>query len=378
MITISHQTMQWLEEAVRREIEGSRITSQNGTVLYTPDGVGNYGALWTRDFYYMAALFDLFPPQNLRAAIQYLLEGQRADGIVPDRRQADGVSVYEAGGWNHPVALPPLDNSAFLVSLVYEYVIHTQDDAFLQTALTPLRWAMDANPRGSHGLVWNDPQSPHSPYGFTDTVGKTGELLFCSLLDWKASKELIALSRRFQREDMANLFDKRSKEIEEGISILIDSHSGLFLAASADCRQIDIWGNAFAYAIGFPLSPDRKKQIVELFVKRRDDIVERGQIRHLLKGEYWQRMLVPIKQGEYQNGGYWATPSGWVMQTLAQDEPEAAQSLLNDLIADFKERGIHEWINGERVQLPHYVASITNTLKAVHDLRAENLLNVSD
>jgi len=160
------------------------------------------------------------------------------------------------------------------------------------------------------------------------------------------------------------------QEIEEGIKTLIDPATGLFLAASADCRQVDVWGNAFAVAIGFPLSRKQKKRIVDFYVNRYDDVIERGQVRHLIEGEFWNRLLIPIKNGDYQNGAYWATPSGWVLQTLAPDHPRLAETMLRDLVKDFRERGIHEWVNGERVRLPHYVASITNPLASVRTLLA--------
>lgn len=35
-------------------IRGCEKPACDGTVLYTPDGVGNYDALWVRDFGYMA------------------------------------------------------------------------------------------------------------------------------------------------------------------------------------------------------------------------------------------------------------------------------------------------------------------------------------
>ncbi len=371
MMRIHESDLRWMEGAARKEIDGCRRQAFDGTILFTPDGVGNYGALWTRDFAYMLPLFDLFDREEALAAIRYLIAGQRGDGVVPDRRQVDGVNVYEAGGRGHPVGLPPLDNSAFMVSLVYEYISRTKNFSLVDEFLLPLHWAMQAIPRGPHGLVWNHPQLPHSPYGFTDTIGKTGELLFCSLLDWNASRDMVALCRAIGNQHLLALYATRMKEMEEGIESLIDPSTGLFLAASEDCRQVDVWGNAFAAAIDFPIAADRFEQIVELFTDRYDDVIERGQVRHLVKGEYWERLLLPVKAGDYQNGGYWGTPAGWVMKTMASTHPKIAETMLRDLVEDYRNRGIHEWVNGERVRLPHYVASITNPTAAIRDLLSE-------
>ena len=46
---------------------------------------------------------------------------------------------------------------------------------------------MNSMPRDRSGLIWIDPLYPHTPYGFTDNVVKTGNELFCSLLYWEAS-----------------------------------------------------------------------------------------------------------------------------------------------------------------------------------------------
>jgi hypothetical protein len=55
----------WLEEKTRELLRGSRVAASDGTVLYTPDGKGNYRALWTRDFAYMVeGAGDLLPSKR--------------------------------------------------------------------------------------------------------------------------------------------------------------------------------------------------------------------------------------------------------------------------------------------------------------------------
>ncbi len=88
----------WLTTTAQRELAGCQIEAQDGTRLYTPDGEGNYRALWTRDFAYMVEnAWDLLPVSDVRACLSVLLKGQRADGCIPDRVQADGLAVYSAG-----------------------------------------------------------------------------------------------------------------------------------------------------------------------------------------------------------------------------------------------------------------------------------------
>src|SRR4051812_25464996 len=50
--------------------------------------------------------------------------------------------------------------------------------------------------------------------------------------------------------------------------------------------------------------------------------------------------------GEYQNGGYWATPLPWLMVTLMRTHPERAAELFCDAVDDFQARhDVNEWVN---------------------------------
>jgi len=77
----------------------------------------------------------------------------------------------------------------------------------------------------------------------------------------------------------------------------------MFFVASQDCRQTDIWGNAYAIYIDFSLG-DKKDRIVDWLVNNYDRYVWKGQVWHLLKGEYWGRLLTPVGKERYQNGAY--------------------------------------------------------------------------
>ena len=99
-----------------------------------------------------------------------------------------------------------------------------------------------------------------------------------------------------------------------------------------------------------------------------DRYVWKGQVRHLPKGEYWERQLVPVEKERYQNGAYWATPSGWVMWVLNGRNPGLARKMFGNLIEDFRTGGICECINVGYRQLASYVYSITNPLAAAREI----------
>lgn len=360
-----------LERAARQELDGCRVVAHDGTVLFTPDGQGNYGALWTRDFAYMVEGAGDAPrgvgidPLEVRAAIGYLLRGQRADGCMPDRVQADGKAVYSAGPVGAPLGGPPTDNAQFMVSLVHNHVRRTGDLELARQSLPALEKALDHVPRSAGGLVVIAPGRRQSPYGFTDTVAKTGELLFSSLLYWDACVKMAALCAQCGGADRP--YRQRAAAVERGLDRLWDQEHGAYRAATVDNALIDVWGSAFAVYIGFARG-ERRERLLRFLRDRYEAYVWRGQVRHLLRGEYWERCLIPIERGTYQNGAYWATASGWVLYALAQIDLALARGMLADLIRDFQENGICECVNEGYRKLEHYVVSAVNPLGALRRL----------
>lgn len=362
----------WLEQTTRTLLVGCRVPADDGTWLYTPDGKGNYRALWTRDFAYMVQnAGDLLPPREVEAALRLLIRGIRADGATPDRVQPDGVSVYAGGPADQPLGEPNLDNGPFLALAIDAHLSRLppeQAAALFREWAPELRRAIAWVPLSANGLVWNHPLRPHSPYGFTDTVGKTGSLLFESLLYWDACRRLASRHRELGERDLARDYRARARLVERHLGLLWNEQAGAFFAASGDCRQLDVWGNAFALWIDFPLGTKRAR-ILKWLLAEQPRFVWHGQVRHLLRGEYWDRLLAPVERERYQNGAYWATASGWMIHALHRRDPDLARQLWADLMADFQSGGVCECVNEGYRQLPSYVVSATNPLAAARRLR---------
>ncbi|MFH1744349.1 MAG: hypothetical protein ABIH23_35550 [bacterium] len=305
----------WLREATRNELTGCLIQGHDGTQLPTPDGVGNYRALWVRDFSFMVEYAgDLMDAMLVHQAIRYLLRGQREDGCMPDRVRADGVPIYSPGGDANPINDHAKDNGPFMVKLVAMDVERRDDLAFFREVEPALQRGLDFLVCSSNGLVWNDPADPQSPFGFTDTIAKTGDLLFTSVLYWEACKSMEDLARRSGVGD-ADDYAQRAKRIRAGLATLWDEETGMFFAASRDCHQIDIWGSAYAVSVGIATA-QQTERIASYLDSHCERIVQCGQVRHLPGQDLWNRMLIPIKPGTYQNGAYWGTASGWVIHAL--------------------------------------------------------------
>jgi hypothetical protein len=372
----------WARAKCEEVVRTCRVTAVDGTALFTPDGVGHYGAMWTRDFAYLVEHGGEFLEQaEVRAAIEVLLAGQRADGAIPDRVNAHLVPIYFPGAVkgainagealtmlqeNHPLALrgpmgigPALDNPMFMVSLVYHYHRLFSDDAFVQAVLPALRHGLDWVPR-NRGLVFNDPQRPSCTYGFQDNMAKGGHDLFCSLLYVVACRQMAELEPSEQKHWQA-----RGSAAEESLWLLWDDDRGAYLAADEICRQVDVWGNAFAVAhtIG---DHARRERVARYLADHYDSLVYAGQVRHLPAPEHWERMFKPIGEGTYQNGGYWGTASGWLIEALGTVDPSLSARTLEDLLTDYRKNGVLEWISPHGEKGPDlYVATIVNVWSLV-------------
>lgn len=345
-----------IKSAAQRLIDGCRVTAHNGVTLFTPDGKGHYPALWTRDFTYMVEYAgELMQPDSIRAAIDYLLDTAAFDGWIPDRTYADGTPWYTAGLEGYP-ADRNLDNGPFIVICADAYLNMLSPQAAAQQFSVwekPLRKAVEYLPVNESGLIYNDPAHPHSPYGFTDSIAKTGCLCMESILLWRAYNILAArCGERRYREAAA--------KIERNLPDVFGGEGDLLLAATVDCRQPDIWASCYAISVGFPLPTERRLAISRSIIKDYDRFVLHGHLRHLPLRSVWQRTFTVYDHPRYQNGGFWATPSGWLAETLALTDRDLALKTLDELLDYFDKYGIFEWITPEENALDTYVVSATN------------------
>jgi len=357
---LSDEQIAWMKEATLDKLDGCRVKGAGGTWIHTPDGVGNYKALWTRDFYYMVAYAgDLMDPGEIKASIAYLLGGQREDGCIPDRVNVAGQAVYSPGPPGKPMADHALDNGPFMAMLVCSYVDQYQDEALFRKVEPQLKKALDFVSLGEQKLVYNDPKDPQCVYGFTDIVLKTGNLLFSSLLYYKAHMDMADLCEQLDCGSPA-IYKQKAELVRQHIHALWSEEHGMFWAADGDCRQVDVWGSAYAVDVG--LATDvQAERIARYLAEQVDEIAWKGQIRHLPLSEgSWDRLFKPCQEGTYQNGAYWATPLAWVLPVLARDNPTLAANLLEEVIADFQENGINECINEGYHKVPDFVVSATN------------------
>jgi hypothetical protein len=360
MLMSFEESLQWITEEAKKLVNKSMVKAFDGTTLFRPDGGGHYNAFWTRDFCYMLeGLPGYIPHEDIVQAYFFIINRQRDDGAIPDRVELDGNPVYQVLGLK-----PPTDNPQFAVKIAWE-IWHSYNDIkpFIRTTHM-LEKALNSLPMRTD-LIWIDSNDPHSSYGFTDTIAKTGEELFSSILLYEAHIKMAELYRAVNRLEEAEVHKSKANKIRESLERLW-SGEGYFFAASQDCKQPDVWGSAYSIWVG-AVDNSRALNISHWLCDNFDQIVKWGQVRHLPKPQNWGKTLTYVKPGEYQNGAYWGTASGWVAYAISLTNRQLAEQMIIDLAQSCKSEGTAwECVNVNYRKCPDYVATLACPAALAH------------
>ena len=351
------------------------MTDGSGRTAFIPQAGGGYNSFWLRDYEYMLeGGLSAFSAQELTNAAVLFVDSLRGDGAAVDKVGLDNVPSYIIGiGDSNPVG----DGSQFTVSVAWQTFHWLSDTSLLERVVDGaplverLVATMNALPRSTNGLAFIDPALPYdrAPYGFTDTVRERGEVLFCSLLDVQASRQLGDLLEASGRTNAAAVWRAHADASAAAIrSTFWDAATGLFRAATVQCREHDIWGSAFAVHLGVATA-GQADAVAQYFHDHYSEIVLRGQIRHLPGGVYWESTATP--HDTYQNGAFWATATGWFAETLARLDAPLAKSTFMTMIDDFRAHGVNEWVYGSSIGVSSYTANAAlplATLVTMYDI----------
>ena len=396
--------------------------------LYRPGGRDDYPAFWIRDYSMsvdcgLIPWNDQLPLLRLVAASQaigpqpkLLPSGSRVPGgAVPDHVTFAGKSIFFPGSVDDEAhqggstwgAIPPLDGGPFFVHLVHEYVVRSGDVAILHESpngtelVDRLRAAVAMVPLRPDGRVVRvEPGERGINFGFADAVVHTGDLLFASILEFRAKFELAELLDRLGHKEMAGrpeLGVKSTAEAEllrdEAIAMrraLADTFglpNGLMAASTGTSAQPDVWGTAFGvYVHAFPPAVERRACEGLASAYAAGTIAWRGAIRHVptdadaSADSAWESSLA--EKNRYQNGAYWNTPTGWVANAIAQVDCSLAARLLREYVDDLRAGDFRKgpdfgapWEcmhpDGDWRQNPVYLTSVTAPLAAIQRLERE-------
>lgn len=350
---------------------GNRIpggpTNTTGHALRVPGGTQSYyPAFWIRDAAMMLGE-DFVPASEIEGWVGVIAATQPGqDGLrfgrlfVPGYSIPDHITMAGAACW-YPGAyteqgngafgfLPPADDAFFFIQMVREHGRLTRDAAWFRSrfktgwgeaALSEICVkAFDSvAAEFETGLVRCEAGDERSrvDWGFCDSIRKTGLCLMPSLLRWRAARDLAELFDSVNDKQEARRFEAEATKIQRAIP---STFSRLALAASESYtvlisatelgRKEDVWAEAYAVWLGV-LPPDLELAIARhlLSLYRSGGTVREGQVRHLPEagqfGGFWEQ--AQCERGTYQNGGYWATPTGWFVTALRKVDRAAADQL---------------------------------------------------
>jgi len=257
--------------------------------------------------------------------------------------------------------LPPADDAFFFIQMVHEHWRLTHALGLFRSTIRT-GWgdarvsdicakafdsvAVDA----ASGLVRCEPGDGQTrvDWGFCDSIRKTGVCLMPSLLRWKAARNLAELFDATGAASHASLFRKEAAKIRTGISTTFareltpgegSQHEAMLLSATQLGRKDDLWASAYAVWLGV-LPRELELAVARHLLKLYEagGTVMEGQVRHLPPisefGGYWEQ--ASCARDTYQNGGYWATPTGWLVGALRKVSPPAADKLLSEYTAHLR------------------------------------------
>lgn len=375
--------LEFLRDLTRDVIEASRVkpgsngggdwkrTNSCGFTLVTP-GKDTYTSYWIRDFA-MSADSGFITPDELR---QHLLltcraqngpaERRLANGLhlppwaIPDHINYDGRPSFFPGTYSADDdqgngafgRVPPMDDHYEFVHIAYVYWKTTHDVALLKqtvggvSVFARLEHAFavpTTNPRT--GLAETTLADRAVGFGFCDVETHTGQLLFASLLRYRAAGELAELAPAVGQRARAPGYRQIQKTIRAHlVPTFADPKmiGGWLRAATGVSRQADVWGTLFALHLGIlegQAADAARRTIAE--AARRGTITLEGGVRQVptdldfSKTTAWERSLAPVNT--YQNGAYWHTASGWLIEALWTSDRTLALRLFEEMITHLRQ-----------------------------------------
>ncbi|MDA1088475.1 MAG: hypothetical protein O2901_15865 [Verrucomicrobia bacterium] len=363
LVTTFEQARYWLAGEAHRVIRASLRRMKDGTAAFPPQvGIG-YEAFWLRDYAYcLEGSADSFSTGELTDACRLFVRNVRADGAGVDCVQFDGTAIYKPG-YGAMGQEPVTDGPAFTVDVVWHTWRQTRDEALRQECFPALVRTMDYLPRNpTNGLVHIAAPGERCPYGFTDSIPKSGDQLFDSLLAVQAYRQLGELAG-------GQHYTTEAERIAGSVrTVLWDASIGLFRATTGNCNVPDIWGSAFAVYLDVA-TREQSLAIARYFRDHYGELTQAGQVRHVPGFMDWQGRQTATNGGSYQSGAFWGTPVGWFVYTLDLVDANLAEQALVDMVRFYQQHGTCEWINGEQLRFPGYLASAALPLAGIRALQ---------
>ena len=375
--------LEFLRKLVLSTLEGSRVAPGSngpkgwpikntcGFPLVTPGRLG-YPAFWIRDFS-MAADSGLMPTKEIEDHLFLIAKCQsgieerhlKSGGIlrpfsIPDHIDFDGKPVYYPGTYSSGEdqggepwgTYPPADDHFEFIHIAWllagqskskEFLARPIGDMTLSGRLEKAFFAPTYDYKT--GLIETTAELRAVGFGFCDSITVTGKLLYPSLLRWRAAKELAELTGSTKYLDIAGSIQNHLWKTFIG-----DKQTQFWLYASTGIGsgQPDVWGCLLAIHLGilpYVLEEGVRDTVVKAY--KRGEISLDAAVRHVptdrdfSKTSAWEKALEP--KGIYQNGAYWHTPTGWLIEALFRYDKNLGRQAFQDYIAHLRKGGDVPW-----------------------------------
>jgi hypothetical protein len=341
--------------------------------VHVPGGNMGYPAYWTRDSVMMLGA-DFISAKETEGWVRLICSTLRGKdwlvrpGVVvpayavPDHVNFNGKATfypgnYETGdkqGGNPWGKYPPLDDDFFFITAVYE---HWKMTGSTQLFTGPMKTSFGEEPlcdicEKVYKRALSDPATGlpmagdietenAKDWGFCDGESKSGKLLFTSVLKFTAANQLAEMFDSAKKPEKVKHYKDDAARLKAAIAPTFfhpsaDGKEGWLHSATEIGNQPDVWGSAFAVYSGAVDGATANKVARALVRAFRDKTaVREGNVRQILTtdksfGGGWQHSISEV--GNYQNGGYWATPTGWYIAAIHTVDPQAAKDMAKDYI----------------------------------------------
>lgn len=354
LATARQRLLPMLRDLVKR----SRVELTGGLFAHMPGADGMYQGIWPDDYLYpLMADPSLADRDELQKLADFLTASVVDLGYVPDRVERDGLPVLSPGGLNAALSMRmPLHLPAAWVRLLDLFESHG------------VRWSRRADwarviersfrqAPFSCGLAYIDPQRPSVGFGFNDTIAITGLELMSSLVLMRGLERAAALFQKELFESTIEGWRAQARAVRENLGRLFDPKAGGFLGGTRDGRQFSVWGSALAFGIATDAQRDT---VISTLRSKKDAIFLQGCTRHIAEPGGWSRTLAPVAPGAYQNGGFWATGTGYVLPAIASRDRAWAGALATELADNIERLRYAEWLDakGAPQGAKDYLASV--------------------
>ena len=381
---LAPEDRQFLSDITRATVHASRVAqgqavagsvpNSTGQTLIRPGGRDCYPAFWPRDFA-MSLDSGFITRDEALHALRVIAKSQNGAQprnlpssaaippfAIPDHVLFDGSPVFYPGAMSagddqggEPFGiLPPADDHYEFIHIAHWLYKTTGDWTFTRQKIADLNllermtraFDVPTSDPSTGGMFFTSLQRRAVGMGFYDIVHLSGSVLFPSLLRHRAALQLAEFFSAMDRAAENDHYSRIAQSIESHIvPIFADPHEkhAWLLAATETGRQPDVWGTLYALHRNLlPADFAKRARITIADAVTRGSIVSHAAVRHVpldhdfSKDSAWQKTAPGVPRGTYQNGAYWHTPTGWLIEALKDSHPIIANQLCSDYLAHLR------------------------------------------